>query len=135
MTDEIEKIYLTKNDVDDFLKEKNHFILDENNKVIPANLLEWAEFLEDAKDKRIVNKTKINDYEVSTVFIGFDYNSLSDKPHIFETMVFNKKDKPYTNYCDRYSTWKEAEEGHQKAIQWVKDGCKQEYNIDDEIIE
>jgi hypothetical protein len=30
------------------------------------------------------------------------------------------------DYQERYSTWKEAEEGHQKAIEWIKNGCKDE---------
>jgi hypothetical protein len=37
-------------------------------------------------------------------------------------MIF--KAKRSLDYCERYSTWDEALEGHNKAIEWVKDGCK-----------
>ncbi len=88
----------------------------------------WANFLENNHTKRIVKKDDIGDMHISTIFIGLDHGfSLLDekemddyKPLIFETMVFKNNGGIY---CDRYSTWKEAEEGHQKAIDWVNNGC------------
>ena len=116
--------------IEDFMNKKDKFILDENNNVVTANLLEWGTFLNN-RDRVIVKKEIIDGKEISTVFIGIDHNwmrrEIPCKPHIFETMVF---DKGYSDiYCDRYSTWKEAEEGHEKAVQWVKRGCKNE-NVD-----
>ena len=32
----------------------------------------------------------------------------------------------WLDYQQRYSTWQEALEGHQKAIEWVNNGCKEE---------
>jgi hypothetical protein len=40
-------------------------------------------------------------------------------------MVFKGKGSS-EEYCDRYSTWQEAEEGHKVAVEWVKNGCKEE---------
>lgn len=103
-----------------------YFIL-KGKKAIPCNLLEWSTWFENAPD-RSVGDTHINDYWISTVFLGLNHNCYSNqiqkKPHIFETMVFDKNDRDI--YCDRYSTWEEAEAGHEKAIQWVKNGCKDE---------
>lgn len=101
----------------DFLQKKDKFILDENKNVIPATLLEWSEFLEKTHKERIVKRTEINGLRVSTVFLGIDH-SFNGSLDIFETMIFKGK-KPL-DYCDRYSTWQEAEQGHERAIQWIK---------------
>jgi hypothetical protein len=104
-----------------------YYKLDKNNKVIPCSLMEWAKFLEDGKNTRrkIVKQSEINDKWISTVFIGLDHQWMEDGPlHIFETMVFDSKKCGKDIYLDRYSTWNEALLGHEKAIQWVKDGCK-----------
>ena len=139
MTEEIE-IQPTEQqlkDLDKFLKKKTKFILDENKNVIPATLLEWGAWLEDKNNRKhkIVKQEEVNGLEVSTVFIGLDHGHpvfctdiRNYKPLIFETMIF--KDQDEVGYCDRYSTWQEAEEGHAKAVQWVKDGCVEEDDHD-----
>lgn len=109
-------------------EKKDKFILDEDKNIIPANLLEWGEFFENHDKKRIVKQEIVEDKFVSTVFLGLDQSWYIDKDHkplIFETMIFHGKGEGRSDiYCDRYATWKEAEEGHEKAVQWVKDGCK-----------
>ena len=116
------------NDYEEFLNKKDKFILDENNNAIPANLMEWGEFYKNKKRCR-VKRDIINGMLISTIFLGIDNNFYLDdedhKPHIFETMVF-KEGSYLENYCDRCSTWQEAEECHKKAVQWVKDGCKED---------
>jgi hypothetical protein len=89
----------------------------------PCDVHEWREQFE--KMDRHVADDVINDLRVSTVWLGNDHNILGDRPLLLETMVF--EGKGYMEiYCDRYSTWDEAVIGHKKAIQWVKDGCKDE---------
>jgi hypothetical protein len=107
------------------LTQKTKYILDEHKNVIPATLLEWAEYLESHHKERIVAKDKIDGHMVSTVFLGLDHSNICNagKLEIFETMIFGKNSGA-EEYCDRYATWAEAEEGHRRAIQWVKDGCK-----------
>ncbi len=110
--------------LDEFLnKKKRYFILDENKNAIPASLFEWADFFENAD--RHVKEDCINDYRISTVFLGLNHNydPFDNKPHIFETMVF-KGDIGSDIYCDRYATRQEAEDGHARAVQWVNSGCK-----------
>ena len=115
--------------VKDFLLDrKPYFILDENKNAIPANAIEWGDFFEN-RTNRIVKQEMVNDCWVSTIFMGIDHNPCYFKedvhhPHIFETMVFKGKER--YDYCERYSTWQEAEDGHKKAIDWVKDGCKED---------
>jgi hypothetical protein len=99
------------------------FKFDENKNIIPCKgVLEWAIFF--ANEDRLVKDTTIGDKWISTVFLGNNMNLYGGKPLILETMVFDGKTESI--YCDRYSTWKEAEEGHEKAVQWVKDGCKED---------
>ncbi len=100
------------------------YILDENKNVIPASILEWRQFLENDYDNKIVNQEEISNYVISTIFLGIDHNpewspevDENYKPHIFETIIF--KDDNSDIYCRRYSTWEEAGEGHQKAIEWI----------------
>lgn len=100
-------------------KRSDKYILDKDNNIIPATLMEWAAFFE-YKTKRIVKQETIGKHFFSTVFLGLDHNFSDDpkaEPLIFETMIFS----PGTNekvYTDRYSTWAQAEKGHAKAIKW-----------------
>ena len=64
-----------------------------------------------------VKRTEIDDILISTVFTGV--NSCWDDeqpPLVFETRVFNG---PMDGWCDRYSTWEEAEKGHQEIVEKV----------------
>jgi hypothetical protein len=98
-----------------------YYKLDENKNAIPCTLNEWSDQIE----KMSLNATNhiadniVEEKRISTVFLGLNHQYMPNrKPLIFETIIFKEGD--YTGiYCDRYSTWKEAEEGHQKAIQWV----------------
>ena len=112
-------------------EKKDKYILDENKNIIPATLLEWGEWLENAGDKKIVKQENVGDYFISTVFLGLDHNWISDlyktdshRPHIFETMIFHNEGNYIESYCRRCSTWQEAEAQHKRAVQWVKNGCK-----------
>lgn len=70
-----------------------------------------------------VNYDKIENLIISTVFLGINRNYYNNNGRllVFETIVF--KDKFNNIYCRHYFTWQDAEEGHKKALQWVKDGC------------
>lgn len=65
----------------------------------------------------------VDGMRVSTVFVGVDMGYGDGPPLIYETMVF-PEDSWDEQYCDRYATEQDALVGHAKAIQWVKDGCK-----------
>jgi len=54
----------------------------------PIGLGDWANLLE--SKKRIIGRTKVGEYIVSTVWLGLS-NTLGKPRGIFETMVFDKK--------------------------------------------
>jgi len=58
---------------------------------------------------------------VSTVFLGLDYSFSGSEPILFETMIFGGE---HDEYQERYSTWGEAETGHQQALTLAKGGLK-----------
>lgn len=86
---------------------------------------EWANLIEDRStiNYRHVCDEIVDEKRISTVFLGLCHNfdPNSKVPLVFETMVFEGK---HSIYQDRYPTWQEAEEGHKRAGEWVKNGCK-----------
>lgn len=86
-----------------------YYKLDENYNVIHCNSIEeWAIYFE-SKKRHLFKSTYKNVY-VSTVFLGIDHAfDESSSPLVFESMVFNK-DVDLDQ--DRYSTYKEAAQGH-----------------------
>jgi hypothetical protein len=85
---------------------------------MPVNIPfeEWIRIFDFEDEGRRVNKTTIGDVRISTVFLGLDHGIYEDKPMLFETMIFGGE---YDDYQERYSTWEEAEEGHQRACELV----------------
>jgi len=101
------------------------FLLDENNNIVPCNVLEWGEFLENTPtDKRRVGRDIVDGKLISTVFLGLDHSHSKTDLHIFETMVFENEVGGSEIYIDRCDTWQEAKECHKEAIEWVKQGSK-----------
>jgi hypothetical protein len=78
---------------------------------------DWAEWFERAN--RTVGWTHVTEtVDVSTIFLGLDCNYLAHGPPIlFETMVFGG---PLNGLQWRYSTWSEAEEGHDTVLVLAK---------------
>ena len=104
-----------------------HYFLNEDHSVRHCEFMEWAEQFKKMShaDTRHVGNDMINGHHVSTVWLGLDHNYYGGPPLIFETMVFHGYSCDDI-YMDRYTTWEQAVEGHKKAIQWVRDGCKEE---------
>lgn len=111
----------------------NKYYILNAQKVVPVtDVLEWGRWFDKAGKKRIVRQTQLkNGKWVSTVFLGLDHGFSLDgkhKPQIFETMVFTTKNQKRILFgkiidtvgdeldCERYSTWKEAEEGHKLLV-------------------
>ena len=92
------------------------YVLDGKKAVPCEDLMEWAIWLEGA-DKKVALTRSIGDVEISTVFIGLDHSFGKGPPLIFETMVFGG---PLDGEQDRYSTWEEAEAGHEKMVERTK---------------
>lgn len=60
----------------------------------------------------------IDNKKILTVWIALD----DEGEKIFETIIFDDSGK--YRLFGKYATVKRAQEGHEKAVKWVKDGCK-----------
>lgn len=61
---------------------------------------------------RQVGLTEISRYTVSTIFVGCG--------HAFETAIIDNYNAEETIITGKYSTWEEAETGHQKAVNYIQ---------------
>lgn len=87
-----------------------HYILIDKVPTRCNDLIKWTNWFETA-DRRVA-KTDKDDISISTVFLGIDHSFGGNKPLLFETMVFGGE---YDEYQQRYSTWEEAEQGHEQV--------------------
>jgi hypothetical protein len=65
---------------------------------------------------RQIARDTFGEVEISTVFLIFDHSYDSDKPVLFETMIFGGE---HDGYQDRYHAYDEALIGHQVACDLV----------------
>lgn len=96
-------------------KSSRYYFLNDDHTYRPCDLMEWANQFEFMS--RHVADDEINKCRVSTVWTGFNQNHFAGLPLVFETNVFNQLGEPI--HKKLYSTWKQAEAGHQEAIDWV----------------
>lgn len=90
------------------------FILTSENEVLRAvDMIDHNDWMVNNQHRLIVAKDKIENIEVSTVFLGVNYSPSSKTPIVFETMIFG--DLSLAN--KRYSSYKEAEEGHRLIVE------------------
>jgi hypothetical protein len=83
----------------------------------PITQEEWSALF---ADERHVGDDDIAGVRVSTVWLGLDHSwGLSGPPLIFETMVFGGK---FDEWAWRYSTEREAREGHARIVAAVRAG-------------
>lgn len=117
---------------------KGKYILDESGEAKEiTDIVEWAKWIQTGN--RRIAEDEVGNYTVSTVFLGLDFSFGKDSgPLLFETMVFvgeldtakymgaiNVVDAVKVvskdGYFKRYGTRKEAEEGHKKIVESVKE--------------
>mgnify|MGYP001565845038 CR=1 FL=1 len=101
----------------------HYYFLNEDHTYTPCDLMTWANQFEHGN--KVANDV-IKGKHVSTIWLGLDHNWWGGRPLVFETMVFDEIKGGNDIYMERYTTWDEAIAGHQKAIEWVRDGCKEE---------
>jgi hypothetical protein len=102
--------------------DNEYYILKDKTPIPVDDFMEWAKWNQNAD--RTVKKTEIGDIIISTVFLGLNhsFDAGTNKPLLFETMIFGGE---LDGDMWRYSTWEEAEEGHEKAVQLVKEKLNQ----------
>ena len=92
-----------------------YWILKNGEPVHTDDHLEWGVWFESTfkDDSRRVASTDVGHLNVSTVFLGLDHRFIGDGPPLlYETMIFGADEE----YCERWTTWQEAEAGHQQAV-------------------
>lgn len=95
----------------------NYYKLDGKN-LVPCDLMEWARWFENGN--RHVAQDVLGEFRVSTVFLGLDHSFGSGPPLLFETMIFGPPDHNLNETMDRYTTWEQAEAGHQAMLDKVR---------------
>lgn len=93
------------------------YVLNGKSPVMESDLMKWAKWFETAD--RHVAKTQVGDVTISTVFLGVDHNFLGKDPILFETMIFGGT---HDGDGERYHTWEEAEDGHERYVDIAKQG-------------
>lgn len=95
-----------------------YYRLDENHNPVSCTLQEWGALYETMQDKRRVARYEVEGCTVSTVFLGLDHGWGEGPPILFETMVFGGA---LDREMERYSTWDEAIEGHDRMVRRVEE--------------
>jgi len=68
-------------------------------------------------DAKVVKQEVLpNGYQVSTIWLGLDHSSPWEEPLIFETMVFDRADKPVNGSMRRYFNEHDAIAGHIETV-------------------
>lgn len=99
----------------------SNYILDGKIPVPCDDLMEWGKHFKDHGKRRVASDQITPDIKVSTVFLGMDHQWGQGPPLLFETMVFGG---PMHDETDRYSTWEDAEDGHRRMVERVKNAIK-----------
>jgi hypothetical protein len=95
----------------------DHYII-KGREIEKVDLMTWAEWFEENLDARRVALDSREGVEVSTVFLGLDYNFAGIGPPIlFETMIFGGEFD--LQIMGRYATYDEALVGHVEACRRV----------------
>ena len=83
----------------------------------PIDMMTWAKLF-GMTEYKIVERTIVNKYLISTVWLGLNHNIWDGPPLIFETMVFYNTGQD--DYMERYSTLEQAKQGHIRIVNMVK---------------
>jgi hypothetical protein len=105
-----------------------YYILDDAGEPLAVpDVLTWARWFETSDGQRILRRTQIGPYLVSTVFLALDHDYYdSGIPILWETMVFLGQTLRRDLDCRRYATREEAREGHQTTCDLVALQVEQE---------
>lgn len=104
---------------------RHQFYILEGRKVKRATTREWALFMERRDDVRVVARTDVGGFHISTVFIGLDHNFSPDGPPVlWETMVFDDQNgRADFEQVRCAGSWDQAEEMHRRMVEQVEQVC------------
>ncbi len=93
-----------------------YYILDTEQNAIPVDITTWARWMQSAD--RVIQSSYVGDVHISTVFLAYDHAfNRTSEPVLFETMLFGGNHDQ--ELFDRYSTYAEAEQGHERAMKYL----------------
>jgi hypothetical protein len=92
------------------------YILDDDNNPVKSTINEFVDWEEAYPERKAVKQEYVDDVYISTVFLGLDHAWNSDVPVLWETMIFGGE---HDQYQERYTSYKDALEGHEKALELV----------------
>lgn len=98
----------------------SHFwTLDSDKNPLPCDSIEeWSSWV--GKSGRLVDNDYVGHIEISTVAVGINcQQNPGEPPLIFETLVTDRLKDVQVSY--HYATWEEAEKGHQKIVDKLKE--------------
>ena len=94
-------------------------MLDDVGAPVAVEHLAWCLWFEQNLARRIVAKSQVGPYLVSTVFLGLDHNFGDGPPVLWETMVFHDDRGSEDLECRRYASQQDALEGHAAMVATV----------------
>ena len=86
----------------------------------------WGEMRKENSKEETIGRDEICGCLISTVFLGINHNHSNGLPILFETMVFSEEHKELDERQERYCSWQEAKEGHEKMVEYVTKYCGEE---------
>ena len=97
------------------------YILNEHGQpVLEPDLIKWAKWFQNSRNRRIVKQEHIGDAKILTVFLSVDHALGGEPPCLWETMVFGG---PLNQEQDRCGgTRQDAEAMHIRMVEEVKAG-------------
>jgi hypothetical protein len=98
------------------------YILTTDNEPVAVSITEAAQWMEDNPTRIQIGYDELTDFNgddvrVSTVFLGLDHSWNNLGLILWETMIFGGEHDQ--NYQERYTSYEDALEGHQKAIDFI----------------
>ena len=93
------------------------YILSADNQPVAVSVTEAAQWMEDNPERKAVKQDHVDDIFVSTVFLGLDHSWSNKGLILWETMIFGGINDQYQ---ERYNSHEDALEGHQRAINLIK---------------
>lgn len=91
----------------------------------PCDMYTWADLFDDF-DGRVIGRTTVGHYTVSTVWLGIDHGlGTESKPVLWESMIFINAEDGTSDPHDlsgttvRYSSRDDAFKGHQELVKKV----------------
>ena len=96
-----------------------YYILDNANEVQPMDdIIEWAQWMADHADDRVLAQTEISGLTVSTVFTGIGMFAPGGKPLVFETAIFSFEGLELRRYP--HTSYTQAMDAHTEAVKQLR---------------